>query len=115
VLHAIGYGSTRGSKILVERKGEEAFLKSDTGDEVVSVMDADSLRAMAEAAGGELVRADVVALPLVELKRKRLDPMLQRSFDAGEEVAPKTRFQWVLLPCLLLLLFELFFAGGSKR
>ena len=63
VLHAVGYGSTLGSKILVAGEGEEGFLKSASGDEVVSSLDADSLRAMAEAAGGELVRADVVALP----------------------------------------------------
>lgn len=115
VLHSVGYGSTRGSKILVPRDGEETFLRSDAGDEVVSTMDAESLRAMAEAAGGELVRADVVALPLLELKTKRLDPMLQRSFDAGEEVAPKTRFQWVLIPCLLLLVCDMFVAGGRRR
>ncbi|HLU39486.1 MAG TPA: VWA domain-containing protein [Planctomycetota bacterium] len=115
VLHAVGYGSTRGSKILVEEGGEEAFLRSDTGDEVVSTLDADSLRAMAEAAGGDLVRADVVALPLLELKRKRLDPMLQRTFEAGEETVAKTRYQWVLIPCFVLLLVELFLAGGRAR
>ncbi|MEZ5962220.1 MAG: VWA domain-containing protein [Planctomycetota bacterium] len=115
VLHAVGYGSTRGSKILVQSDGEESFLRSDKGDEVVSVMDAESLRAMAEAAGGEFVRADVMPLPLLELKNKRLDPMLQRSFDAGEEVAPKTRYQWVLIPCLLLLVCDMFVAGGRRR
>lgn len=115
VLHAVGYGSTRGSKILVDRDGEESFLKSDKGDEVVSALDADGLRAMAEAARGDLVRADVVALPLLELKTKRLDPMLRRSFDSGEEITRKTRYQWVLLPCLLLLLVELYRAGGTRR
>ncbi len=115
ILHAVGYGSTRGSKILVQRDGEESFLKSDKGDEVVSALDADGLRAMAEAARGDLVRADVVALPLLELKTKRLDPMLRRGFESGEEVTRKTRYQWVLLPCLLLLLFELHRAGGTRR
>jgi Ca-activated chloride channel family protein len=114
VLHAVGYGSTLGSKILVARDGEEGFLKSDTGDEVVSTLHADSLRAMAEAAGGELVRADVMALPLLELKQKRLDPMLQRSYQAGEEWAPKTRYQWVLILCFLFLMFELWSAGGRR-
>jgi len=115
VLHTVGYGSTRGSKILVQRDGEESFLRAEGGDEVVTAMDADSLRAMAEAAGGDLVRADVVPLPLLELKTKRLDPMLQRSFDAGEEIAPKTRYQWVLIPCLLLLMCDLFMAPGRRR
>jgi Ca-activated chloride channel family protein len=115
VLFAVGYGSTRGSKILIEADGQEAFLKSGRGDEVVSAMDADGLRRMAEATGGELLRADAMPLPLVELKRKRFDPRLARSYEAGSEMLHKTRFQWVLLPAWLLLLFEMAIAGGRRR
>ena len=112
VVHAVGYGSTRGSKVIVEKDGVEDFLRSEQGDEVGTVMDADGLRALAESTGGELVRADVMPLPLVELKTKRMDPMLKRSYEAGEETLRKTRFQWVLLPALLLLIHEMLRAGG---
>jgi len=114
-LHAIGYGSTRGSKITIVQDEGEAFLKSSAGDEVVSVLDADGLRRMAETAGGEFLRADVMPLPLVELKHKRIDPMLKRSYDAGEDEVRKTRFQWVLLPGVLLLLLEILTSGGARR
>lgn len=115
VVHAVGYGSTRGSKVILGKDGEQSFLKSDEGDEVVTMMDADGLRALASAAGGEFVRADVMPLPLAELKRKRMDQMVKRAYDAGEETLKKTRFQWVLLPALLLLILELVFVGGSRK
>ena len=115
MVHAVGYGSTRGSKIILDQEGDESFLVSQEGQEVVSVLDTESLRGIAQATGGEFVRADVMALPLVELKAKRIDPMLKRVFEAGEDVMYKTRFQWVLLPAVLLLLFEFLTAGGRRR
>jgi len=115
VVHCVGYGSTRGSKIILDESGAEAFLQSDEGEEVISAMDSEGLRAIAEATGGEFVRADVMALPLVELKEKRIDPMLQRSYDAGEETLYKTRYQWVLLPAVILLLVVVMRSGGRRR
>ena len=56
-----------------------------------------------------------MALPLVELKEKRIDPMLKRAYEAGEDVLRKTRFQWALLPAVLLLLWELLVSGGRRR
>ena len=114
IVHAVGYGSIRGSKIVLEEDGEASFLANAAGDEVVSAMDVDGLRSMAEAAQGAFVRADVVPLPLRDLKRKRIDPMAKRSFDAGEEVLPQTRYQWVLLPGLLLVLLELLWSRGRR-
>lgn len=115
VLHTVGYGSTRGSKITLEVGGEESFLTSGNGEEVVSVLDVEGLRAMALATGGEFIRADVMPLPLVELKRKRLDPMVARVYEAGEETLLKTRYQWVLLPGILLLLWDILNSGGRRR
>jgi Ca-activated chloride channel family protein len=113
VVHAIGYGSTAGSRITVQEADGERFLQSG-GDEVLSRLDADGLRALAEATGGEFVRADVLALPLLELKHKRLDPMHKRSYDAGLETQRKSRFQWPLLLAFGLLLAELWTLGGRR-
>ncbi len=112
VVHTVGYGSTRGAKILVDDRGSSEFLRGGDGEEVVSVLDTEGLRAIARATGGEFVRADVMALPLVELKDKRMDPLVKRAYDAGEETVQKTRFQWVLLPAVVLLILELLRAGG---
>ena len=114
VVHAVGYGSTRGSKILLDEDGSEEFLVSRRGDEVVSALDSEGLRALANATGGEFVRADVMPLPLVELKEKRMDPMLKRSYDEGEDTMRKSRYQWALLPVVLLLMLEIVMHGGSR-
>lgn len=115
VVYAVGYGSSMGSKITVERNGAEQFLRDRDGNEVISRMDPESLRALASVTGGEFVRADAMVLPLNEIHRKRLLPMEKRSYEAGEEAGKQARYQWVLLPLLLLLLFEIATAGGRHR
>jgi hypothetical protein len=78
-------------------------------------MDPDSLRELAAATGGEFLRAEAMALPLNQLHQGRLQPMQKRSYDAGEETGKRTRYQWALLPLLVLLLWELAMAGGRCR
>jgi Ca-activated chloride channel family protein len=114
VVHAVGYGSTQGSKVTLATQSGEEFLRARDGSEVVTALDADGLRAIANACGGEFLRADAVALPLRELKTKRLDPIAERSYDAGAERQRRTRFQWVLLPVVLLLLWEAWRQGGYR-
>lgn len=115
-VYALGYGSVLGSKITVEgRQGSEQFLVDSSGEEVVSRMDASGLRDLAQVAGGEFVHAGTMPLPLRELYRKRIEPMQKRSFDAGEEIVKRARYQWVLLPLLMLLLFEIVTMGGRRR
>ena len=115
LVHTIGYGSSMGSKITVQEQGKESFLRNRDGGEVISRMDPESLRALARVTGGEFVRADAMVLPLNELHKKRLLPMQKRSYDAGEEKGKQARYQWVLLPLLLLLLWEIASAGGRHR
>ena len=115
VVHTVGYGSSMGSKITLAEAGAETFLRNKEGSEVVSRMDPDSLRAVANVTGGEFVRADAMVLPLNELHKKRLLPMQKRSYDAGQETGKQTRYQWVLLPLLVLLLYEIAMAGGRHR
>lgn len=114
-VHAVGYGSPHGSKITVQDRGKETFLKSRSGDEVVTRLDTDGLRALAEATGGEFVRADAMPLPLRELYDKRIQPQQKRAFESGEETVKLPRYQWVLLPLLLLLAHDLWTHGGRRR
>jgi Ca-activated chloride channel family protein len=115
VVHAVGYGSTKGSKITLDESGKESFLRDDKGTEVVSVLKSDNLRETVRATGGEFLRSEVMTLPLRQLKQKRLDPMVKRAYDSGDETVWKTRFQWALIPAMLLLLLELCWIGGSRR
>ena len=56
-----------------------------------------------------------MVLPLVELHEKRLVPMQKRAYDSGEESGKQARYQWVLLPLVILLLLEVAFARGRQR
>jgi len=114
VVHTIGYGSAPGSKINVVQHGQQEFLRDKSGQEVVSRMDADSLRKLAAETGGEFVRAEATPLPLNELHEKRLLPMQKRSYEAGTDTQKQARYQWVLLPLLLLMLWEMAMAGGRR-
>lgn len=114
-VYAVGYGSGLGSKIVLEQGGSETFLADRQGQEVVTALDTEGLRAIAGAAGGEFLRADGMALPLVQLHDKRLQALARRAYESGTETAHKTRFQWVLLPAVLLLLWEILSMGGRRR
>lgn len=115
MVFTVGYGSALGSKITIERGGREEFLRDRDGNEVVSRMDPESLRKVAEVTGGDFLRAEAMALPLVELHQKRFVPMQKRAYDAGEETAKQARYQLLLLPLLVLLLLEIAFGHGRHR
>lgn len=114
-VHALGYGTKIGGKITIEENGKQSFLRDRQGEEVVSRLDAAGLREVAEASGGEFVRADAMPLPLRELYRKRLLPMQKRAFEAGEDKVRIPRYQWLLLPMLLMVLHDLWTAQGRRR
>lgn len=115
VVHTVGYGSALGSKITVPKGASEEFLRDKDGKEVVSRMDSESLRAVASATGGTFLYAEKMVLPLNQLHRERLLPMQKRAYDAGAETGKRARYQWVLMPLLVLLLWEIAMAGGRHR
>lgn len=114
-IHAVGYGVEMGSHIVtVDDQGKETFVRDDQGNTVVSAMDAEGLRAIAKAAGGEFLRADVVALPLIELYKKRIVPMAKKQLESSEREIRKHRFQWPLLAGVLLSAIELAWVASRR-
>lgn len=113
VVHCVGYGSDRGSKIPIEGTSGEEFLRDREGNEVVTALDPESLRAITEATGGSFVRAVRSANPLVDLYESRIVPMASRAFASEERREPANRFQWPLLVAVLFMLAELAIAGRS--
>lgn len=107
-VHCVGFGSTRGSKIALERETGETFLRDRSGAEVVSAMDATGLRAMAETTGGEFIEAGARPMPLLELYRNRIVPMTRKAFEGEERRERKNRYQLFLLAAFLLLMVESF-------
>jgi len=107
VVHCAGVGSALGSKITVRDGDRETFLRNANGDEVVSALDADSLRAIAERTGGTFV--DVAGRPraLVDLYESQLGPLVQKSFTGDPRREPRNRFQLPLLAAFLCWLLRL--------
>jgi Ca-activated chloride channel family protein len=102
-VHCIGFGSTLGAKIPVpSREGGETFLRDRAGVDVVSTMDATTLRRIADVTGGDFVDAHARPSPLRELYERRILPMARKAFERDERRAKENRFQWPLLAAFLL-------------
>jgi Ca-activated chloride channel family protein len=104
-VHALGFGTALGSKIAVETGAGETYVKDRSGREVVSAMDAESLRRIAAAAGGRFAEAPALR-DLYEDTILRMEGM---SSGPGQH---EDRFQWPLLGAVALWLVDL---GLSRR
>ncbi|MEZ5989485.1 MAG: VWA domain-containing protein [Planctomycetota bacterium] len=102
VVHAIGYGSPEGARVPGDEQGR--YIEDESGQPVLSRLDLQGLRALCESCGGVAVPAEGMALPLVRLHERRIRPMQQHDFDGVERRRLVTRYQWFLLPGLVLLL-----------
>lgn len=109
VVHAVGFGSARGSKIVVPTADGERFLTDADGREVVSALQAGSLQRLAAAGGGQYrsaASAEVREGVLIDLYEEAIRPRTRRhALDAQAELR-ENRYQWPLLGAVLLLLLE---------
>jgi Ca-activated chloride channel family protein len=108
-VHAVGYGSAAGSKIVVRVDGREQYLQDSQGKDVITALDPSSLQAIAAAAQGSYRAAS--ADPGMQALRAELQAAA-RDFDgpAGPE-RKRSRHAWPLL--LAFLLFA--WAGRGTR
>jgi Ca-activated chloride channel family protein len=113
-VHGIGFGSALGAKIPIAGAGGEAFLRDRAGTDVVSKMDAATLRRIAEATGGDFVDAHARPNALPELYEQRILPMARKAFEREERRAKENRFQWPLLAAFSLWILILCL-GDRKR
>jgi len=106
-VHCVGFGTSLGSKIVIESGHGPAFLRDRSGSEVLSALDADGLLRIAAATGGEFVDGGAAGHALLELYDRRIAPKSSGAVDVGERRAPASRYQWPLLAALLLWIVEL--------
>jgi Ca-activated chloride channel family protein len=103
-LVTVGFGTTQGSTIPIREGGANTLKRDDNGQVVVTRYHPEFLRAAAEAAGGTFIdaaqsdKATRVRAALASLRRQ------QRVASAGETKTP--RYQWFLLPAVLLLALD---------
>ncbi len=115
VVHGVGFGSARGSKITITDEDGERFLVDASGREVVTALDPASLRRIAESTGGEYVNATAVTRPLAALYEKRLRPMAQKTYDAERQRERRSLFQLPLLAAILIWIGELSITDRRRR
>ena len=112
-LVTVGFGTSEGSRIPIREGGQSTFKRDDNGQIVVTQYHPEFLRAAAEAAQGTFIdagqsdKATRVRAALASLRRQ------QRVASAGETRTP--RYQWFLLPAVLLLLLDTLLAERRGR
>ncbi|MCE9634655.1 MAG: VWA domain-containing protein [Planctomycetes bacterium] len=132
-VHCVGLGSPLGSKIAVAdgpgdgsvRPGE-TFLRDASGADVVSAMDAESLRRIAYATGGSFTNAGTDATAgatagddvLTTLYDDRVLPMARQAFASAErehgDERGVNRYQVPLLGAFLLFILDLCLTDRSR-
>lgn len=108
-IHAVGYGTRAGSKIVIEENGRSGFLTDREGREVVSALDPSSLRALARQSGGSY--RDAVDDPGLLALRAHLQEDATHLAALTESDRRAARFAWPLLLAFLCLVF----AGRVRR
>jgi Ca-activated chloride channel family protein len=99
-VYCVGFGAEGGSKIVVESETGESFLRDASGHEIVTRLDADGLRAVARAGGGQFALGNHAGA-LTSLHQTVLEPAARSAATFEPERQVAHRFQWPL--CLSLL------------
>ncbi len=102
-VHAVGYGSARGSKIAVLDEAGERYLRDRAGADVVSVLDTTGLERLTAATGGSFHRADVTPHAITTLYDDRVLPRA-RAVQAEAHRRPANDYQVPLLLAFVLWL-----------
>lgn len=108
-IFTVGLGNPDGSRI--PEAGDGAFLRYQ-GNEVVSRLDNETLRAIAETTGGAYVPVGTANVNLGMLYRDHLSRIQAREMDESTRRRYIERFQYFLLPGLLLMLGAAFMSRG---
>ena len=112
-VHCMGLGTALGARITVRGEEGESYLQDQDGNEVVSSLDAVSLRAIADATGGEWIDVGASERPLVALVERHRRSSQDLAEASSGPVEKENRFQWPLLVALLLCAAAEF--GGRRR
>jgi Ca-activated chloride channel homolog len=103
-LVTVGFGTPAGAQIPIKEGNTNTFKRDENGQVVVTRYQPDLLQAAAQAANGTFIdaaqsdKATRVRAALASLRRQ------QRVATAGETKTP--RYQWFLLPAVLLLILD---------
>lgn len=112
VVCTAGIGSEAGATIPVISDGSVTLKKDRQGKTVISIFQDALLRDIAKKCNGVYVKVDGGDKSAVKAIANQLDSINKNQFDEELLVPLESRFQWFLLPALVLLLIDFFI---SKR
>ncbi len=103
-VYTIGMGSLNGSPIPIVRRGKKiGFKKDKKGNTVVSKLNADALREIADAGDGKFTRATMSNVGLDSILED-INNLDKNEFETRQYEDYEDRFQIFLLVCVLLLI-----------
>ncbi len=115
VVHTVGMGSPEGVPIpLYQNNVLSGYRKDGEGNTVVTRLDEQTLRQIAEAGGGVFVRATNQEDELDEILRQ-VQAMEKKEFGAKIFTEYEDRFQYLLAVGLVLLLLDVFISERKNR
>lgn len=107
-IYTIGVGTEKGNNIPIKQNGRTVSFKRDqNGQTVITRLNEESLREIAEAAEGEYINGSNTK-DVVDKVKSVLSGMDKKEFDAKQFSDFKDQFQWFLAGALFLLLIDIF-------
>lgn len=112
IIHTVGVGSPQGAPIPLA--GKQEFKKDAAGRIVTSMLNEPMLKSMARVGGGTYTRVDNRSGGLEDLAEEIL-AMEKRTLKTQSFAQFEDRYQYFVLPTLLLLLVEMLLPGGRRK
>lgn len=107
-IFTIGVGDLKGGPIPIKRNGVVLNYKKDrTGETVITKLNEDTLKAIADAADGEYINGNNTSVVVDEI-RDILNKMDKTEFEAKQFADFKDQFQWFLGLAILLIFIDIF-------
>ena len=107
-IFTIGVGSLKGAPIPIKQNGIVLNYKKDrSGETVVTKLNEETLRAIAEEANGQYI-IGLNTTEVVEAIRDILNKMDKKEFEAKEFAEYKDQFQWFLLLGIFFIIIDIF-------
>lgn len=108
IIHTIGVGTTEGAPIPeTGRAGGVSYKKDQSGNQVISQLNEDMLKEIAQAGGGKYFNIAHQNQALKEIQRSIKWASTGISGQERTYTKYKNYFQWFLFPAILLLMIEL--------
>ena len=106
VVYTIGMGSPEGAPIPIYRNQVvDSYMKDDNGKTVISKLNADALRNIAVAGGGQFVRTYQTEPDLAQFL-KEIDKLDKQQFESKKYSEFESKYQLFLALALILLVFD---------